>query len=269
MSIGDEAPEQTTPQPDDRKGEEVKYISDEGIEKVFDGLVLLEEATGLKEKGNERVKRKDYHAAVKIYEEAIEVLGRGEGYSMLHDEVKQINALKSLLYGNIAQCMLNEKFFQRAVEAATNALILDESNLKALHRRSLAHEGEKDITEALKDALALRQKGGGAMSIEECEKRCDMLLEKQMAIGRVLKTNEDMFSMKAKFDEVVDKYDLADIDFAPEVARMIVTDKDLGKTVAQVAKRYKMEKDDAEHLAKWISKGLEMKVIPDPLAQGK
>eukprot|EP00929_Paragymnodinium_shiwhaense_P100333 TRINITY_DN62581_c0_g1_i2.p1 TRINITY_DN62581_c0_g1~~TRINITY_DN62581_c0_g1_i2.p1 ORF type:complete len:167 (+),score=56.75 TRINITY_DN62581_c0_g1_i2:309-809(+) len=162
--------------------------------------------------------------------------------------------------------MLNEKLFQRAVEAATHALTLDEDNLKALHRRSLAHEGLKDITEALKDALALRQKGGGAMSIEDCEKRCDALLEKQMAIGRVLQKNEDMFSMKGKFDEVIEKYDLADTDFAPDIAKMLVTDKDLGKSVEKISKRWKVAQSDAEHLAKWISKGLEMKVIPDPTA---
>merc|ERR1712232_319866 len=102
----------------------------------------------------------------------------------------------------------------------------------------------------------------------ELEKRCEILMEKHTsenkAVNKVYGDNEELFKMKERFEEVMEKYDLGDGFAAPEVARWLVTDNNFQETVKKVSKRWDMSIKEAEHFARWISKGLEMKVIPDP-----
>merc|ERR1712061_737425 len=129
------------------------------------------EATELKERANDCVRRKQTQEAVKLYEEGLATLGRCTGHPMLKAESDQVQALKAVLHGNLAQCMLNLQLYRRAIEAATECLKLDESNLKALHRRSQAYEALREYEEALRDAVNLKRLGGGALGADEAEKR--------------------------------------------------------------------------------------------------
>jgi len=250
-------------------GEAAAATSDEP-DRVCDALPLLEEASGLKDQANAQVKQKEPQEAVKLYEQGLEVLSRSDGHPMLRDEKSQADALKAVLYSNIAQCMLTQQLYRRAVDSASECLKLDADNTKALHRRSQAYEALKEYEEALRDAIALQKLGGGGLDMKALQRRCEQLYERQiaenMAVNEVAKSNEDLFKMKERFDVVLEKYDLGDGEAAPLVANWLVTDKDLPRTVDRVAKQWVMSKKEAEDFTKWIKKGIEMKVIPTPKA---
>lgn len=241
-----------------------------GKVQVLDGQPLVEEATALKEKANACVKRKQHQEAVALYEEGLAVLDRCRGQPMLREESQQVDGLKAVLHSNISQCMLSLELYRRAVEAAGKCLELDPSNAKALHRKSQAHEALREYEDALKDALQLRKIGGGGLKEKEVEERCEQLLLKvqneNTMVNKVGKEHEELFKMKERFDKVWQKYDLEGSNAAPEVAKWLVEDKDFDNTVGKIAKRWQMEKRDAQDLARWISKGLELKIIPDPSA---
>lgn len=222
-------------------------------------------ATKMKEDGNSFIKKKEYSAAVRKYEEGVEVLDRADGYPMLRSEVEQMIALKVVLHSNMAQALLSSELYRRAVEAATKCLELDEGNSKALHRRSLAFEALRNHEAALKDAVSLQKVGGGSLSAEEVEKRITALQDK-IADGiraREAESSEDemdnlLVRMKARFDEVVAKYDLQNDDAASQVADWL-TSGEWKVTIDRVAKRWSMEHQDAEDFLLWIAKGLEFK----------
>merc|ERR1711957_48331 len=164
--------------------------------------------------------------AVKLYEQGLAVLAKCKGQPMLNEESTRVDALAAQLHGNLAQCMLNLKLYQRAIDAATDCLAVDKSNAKALHRRSLAFEHLREWDEALRDAVALKKLGGGSFDPKELETRCEALLEKMMACNKAVnetgKANEDLFKMKERFEEVMFKYDLGDGLAAPLVADWLV-----------------------------------------------
>jgi tetratricopeptide (TPR) repeat protein len=233
---------------------------------IIDGLPLIESATGLKNDGNAKVKEQQFQEAVTIYEKAIAELDKADGHPMLREEVGQMLSLKSVLYANVAQCMLNQKLYRRAVEAATTCLSFDDQNTKALNRRAQAYEALQQYPKALADMVELQKLGGGGLSPEAVEAKLKPLRDKIAEIER-LKAEEssddewglEMVRMKEKFDEVVAKYDLReDENFASEVADWLVSGEWV-VTVKRVAQRWKMEVEDAEDFLKWISKGVEFK----------
>jgi tetratricopeptide (TPR) repeat protein len=150
---------------------------------IIDGLPLLESARKRKEEGNELVKKKKYPEAVRTYENGIAVLDKADGHPMLRREVEDMIALKSVLYGNVAQCLLSQELFRRAIEAASTCLQLDEANAKALYRRSMAHEGLRAYGDALKDTIALQKLGGGGLTPQAVEKRLELLQDKKSGGG--------------------------------------------------------------------------------------
>jgi tetratricopeptide (TPR) repeat protein len=235
---------------------------------VLDGLPLLEEATGHKQQGNECVKKKQYNDAVRHYEEGLQTLARSDGNPLIPEERQQVQALKATLHSNIAQCMLNLELYRRAIDAASECIELDEANAKAYHRRSQAYEALKEYEEALQDALKLKSLGGGGMEASALEARCESLFERQakrnVVINKVAGEHELMMKMKERFEVAWRKHKLDEADAAPEIARWLVAHDDLSFTVDKVAEKWKMSKKEAEDVAKWISKGLELGIVPQP-----
>eukprot|EP00929_Paragymnodinium_shiwhaense_P116002 TRINITY_DN8522_c0_g1_i1.p1 TRINITY_DN8522_c0_g1~~TRINITY_DN8522_c0_g1_i1.p1 ORF type:complete len:274 (+),score=101.19 TRINITY_DN8522_c0_g1_i1:63-884(+) len=235
---------------------------------VVDGLPLIEAATKLKDEANALVKKKQHNEAVSLYERGVAILDKADGHPMLRDEVEQIVKLKSVLYGNMAQCLLNLELYRRALTAATSSLEVDEDNVKSLHRRSQAREALKEWKGALEDAEKLKVLGGGALSPEELAGRIDKLRGKVKADeeekARAAEESEDevdqdLVSLKERFDEVVEKYDLKDGEAAGELADWL-TSGEWNITVKRVAERWGMEYADAASFLAWISKGLEFKM---------
>jgi tetratricopeptide (TPR) repeat protein len=229
--------------------------------KVMDGAPLIAAATGLKEEGNTLVKKKLFNDAVQRYEKGIEVLDKADGHPILRQEVEQMIRLKAVLFNNVAQCMLSLELWRRANEAATSSLELDETNVKALHRRSKAREALRDYTGALKDAVAQQS----LETNNELESRLKVLRAKKEEVDAAIRAEEEssedeadteLVRMKEKFDEVVEKYDLKDDETASEVADWLASGEWL-LTVRRVAQRWKMEEEDAEAFLKWIAKGVE------------
>lgn len=241
-------------------------MADEELPQIIDGLPLIEAATGLKNDANAHVKGQRFGEAVTTYEKALAILDRAEGHPMLRDEVEQMQTLRSVLYANVAQCLLSQKLYRRAVEAASSCLKIEEGNTKALNRRSQAYEGLLKYPQALADMLSLQKLGGGGLSPEAMEAKLKPLQDKIAEIQR-LKEEEssddeigmDMVRMKERFDEVCDQYDLRDDpNFADEVANWL-TSGEWVVTVKRVASRWKMDVKDAEDFLKWIAKGVEFK----------
>jgi len=165
--------------------------------------------------------------------------------------------------------MLNLKLYRRAIGAVAECLAIDESNVKALYRRSLAYEAVKEYESALRDMLAVVKLGGGpGLDAASMEKRCEALHEKQLAenkaVNDFVNIHGSVLEMKDKFEQVLDKYDLGDGEAAPLVARWLTEDKDMAQSVQRVVKAWSMSEAEAEHFAKWIRYGLDMKIIPVP-----
>lgn len=238
-----------------------------GVDAVVDGLPLIAAAKALKDEGNACVKRKQFNESVRLYEKGIATLDHADGKPMLRQEVEEMVSLKATLYSNAAQSMLNLELWRRAEEAATACLCLDDKNAKALHRRSLARENLRDHAGALEDALALQALGGSGGPPRE--ERIAALRSKIEAAAKAAaaeeaessedEADEELLRQKARFDEVVEKYDLKDGDAAAEIADWLVSGE-WDVTAGRVAKRWQMEREDAEHLLRWIAKGIEFKV---------
>jgi len=232
---------------------------------------MVKEATELKGRANALFKQAKYNEAAKCYEEGLVVLNRCKDQPMLREELEEVKALKVVLHCNLSQCMLDVQLYRRAIDAATDCLKLDEENVKALYRRSKAFEALKEYQDALKDALALKRLGGGGLKASDVEERCEKLLlimqEENTSVNKVAKEHEDLFKMKERFEVIFDKYNLEDTDAAPQVAKWLVADKDLGTTAGKVAKKWGMTSKEGKHFAAWIQKGLDMKVIPTPEAE--
>jgi len=234
--------------------------------KIIDGLPLVAAAEELKVSANSFFKEKKYNDAVSHYERGIAILDKADGHPMLRSEVEQMVSLKAVLYGNMTQCLLNLELWRRAVDAATTCLSYDDGNVKALYRRSQAHEHLKHHGAALKDLVQLQRLGGGALSEEALKERIGKLKEAIAAIAKAREEEEsedeigeDMVRLKKRFDEIVEKYDFYDGEAAGEVADWLTS----GEWVIEprrVANRWKMELEDAADFLKWIGKGIEFKV---------
>jgi len=170
-------------------------------------------------------------------------------------------SLKSVLYCNAAQSLLKLELYRRALEASTECLKLDANNVKALHRRSQAHEALREYKEACNDAISVQKLGGGSLSKDEINKRVAHLQAKQAAVEQEAEESEDdddmeLVKMKQRFDEIVEKYDLREDGAADQVADWL-TSGEWSVTVKRVAQRWKMEEVDAMDFLAWIAKGLE------------
>lgn len=228
-------------------------------------MPLIKAATELKEQANAAVKGKQHIEASSLYERGIAILDQADGQPMLRQEVEDMVALKATLYGNLAQCMLSQKLYRRAVEAASSCLELDPKNTKALYRRSLAQESLRKWAPAVGDSVKLQKLGGGSLTKEQMDARIALLRGKLEAEvkAKAEESSEDecdtaLVRMKERFDEIVEKYDLRDGDAASDVADWLTSGEWI-MTTKRVAQRWNMEYEDAEDFIKWIAKGLEFK----------
>lgn len=231
---------------------------------VCDGVPLIKEAAEHKERAACHFKLRDFHEAVKAYEASLEVLSRSDEYKMLMSERTDVDAMKAVIWCNIALCRIHQQLYERAIDAATECLKLDKENTKALLRRSQAHEKLGQLEEALRDTAKLKKLGDGHLTTKESaeeerrrEKLWERLQQENREIDEVAKAQEPLWKMKEKFDALVDKYDLGDGQFFLLTARWLIIDDDFDVTVERARKHWKMEKKEAEHGVKWVKMGLE------------
>ena len=112
----------------------------------------------LKESGNSLVARRLWTEAIHCYADGISALSRGVTHPIpsLASETKGIAIA---LFCNVALCTLELGRFRDTVDAATECLKLDQSNRKALHRRTQAFRALGLLCEAEEDARKLHQLG--------------------------------------------------------------------------------------------------------------
>ncbi|KAH7482411.1 hypothetical protein PRIC2_006369 [Phytophthora ramorum] len=119
-------------------------------------------------RGNEAFKHESYSAAVRLYKRALawleapaprsdETLDTKIAYST--DELQIVNPVAVACYANMATCyskLDGDGDVDRCVAAATSALELDDSHVKARYRRSQAYVASKEFDNALADLIVLR-----------------------------------------------------------------------------------------------------------------
>mmetsp|Transcript_41221 Transcript_41221/g.94817 ORF Transcript_41221/g.94817 Transcript_41221/m.94817 type:complete len:267 (-) Transcript_41221:69-869(-) len=239
---------------------------------VVDPADLLEAATGLKEQGNESMKKQKFSEAVPLYEKGISVLDKADGHPMLRVDAEKVIQLKVVLYANMTQSLLKQQLYRRALEPANQCLALDESNVKARFRRAQCFDALKQYDEALADVTTLESAQNEAgPSAEELSKlragilkRKDALLKLQAEEAPDLDDEVDasLVRMKQRFDEIVLKYDLHDEETASEIADWLTRGNSDGQTIItlkDLERRWRMEEDDAIDFLAWIDKAKEFK----------
>ncbi|KAJ3587201.1 hypothetical protein NHX12_010799 [Muraenolepis orangiensis] len=113
---------------------------------------VLSVADDVKNIGNDFFKKQDWASAIKKYSKALRYL-EVSGEVLEEDEQLQTRlepvALSCTL--NKAACQLKLCLWQEALDSCNQVLELDESNTKALFRRSQAWQGLKDLDQAMAD----------------------------------------------------------------------------------------------------------------------
>lgn len=131
-----------------------------------------------KEEGNELFRGGNYqHAAVR-YVKALSHASKF--FDLTSDDLAEVHALKLSLYLNLAQCYLKLESWGKAIANCNDALALDGKSVKALYRRAVAFEKEKDLERAqqdVKQALALAPQDKAVLKLDE---RLALLAKRQL-----------------------------------------------------------------------------------------
>ncbi|KAL8624120.1 hypothetical protein ACOMHN_036123 [Nucella lapillus] len=99
----------------------------------------LSDAVEVKTRGNDAFKSGEYHEALQLYSEALELC-----------PLKYIHQ-RALMLSNRAACQNREGYYERAVKDSSKSVELDPSYIKAYFRRADAYEKLEKLEEALKD----------------------------------------------------------------------------------------------------------------------
>lgn len=232
---------------------------------VVDPSNLLQHATGLKAKGNEAMKSRQYAVATGHYEAGIQSLEKADGQKMRANDARLVIDLRSVLFSNLSQSLLKSELFRRALEAASSCLKLDDKNAKALYRRAQCHDRLKQYQEALADLAALETLDG-APSLDELTKFRTAVEARKAAWEKKIKEESpdsddecdaELVRCKQRFDEVIEKYNLKDEETASEIADWM-TRGNAGEqtdiTLKDLDNKWGMDEDDAMAFLAWIDK---------------
>lgn len=237
------------------------------MNEVVDGEHLLGVAKGLKDAAAAAFKLKNYDEAMGYYRDAVATLDAADGKPMLRKEVEQMISMKSVLHSNIAQCLLNQELYRRAVDAAKESLSFDPKNVKALYRRAQAYEKVRMFAEGIADLEQLQNLGGGDLSAAQIEEQLTRLKHKKEEVDAEKREQDEdeaadpigmeMVRMKKRFDEVVEKYDLNRNDGAASEIADWLTSGEWEMTARRTALKYQMEMEDAYDFLRWIQRGID------------
>ena len=123
---------------------------------------LLAKCTELKTGGNDLFKAGELGAATTTYQEAVDKLtsnaakkALGEFFKANPDAQDTASPLLASLHTNLAACHVKLSQWESAVQAATAALKVEASNVKARFRRGVAHSNLGNYDEAKSDLTAV------------------------------------------------------------------------------------------------------------------
>ncbi|CAI5701497.1 unnamed protein product [Peronospora effusa] len=130
-------------------------------------LWKLERAAKYRVRGNEAFKQERYSSAVRLYKRALAWLDPPVAWSdtsldtkvpYSKEELQQVNPLAVTCYANMATCyskLDREGDVDRCITAASSALALENTHVKARYRRSQAYMSTKEFDLALADLKIL------------------------------------------------------------------------------------------------------------------
>lgn len=102
-----------------------------------------------KEEGTELFKGGNFRPAAARYTKAL--THAAKFFDLNKEDEAEVKALKLSLYLNLAACYSKMDNWEAVLRNVTDALAIDENNVKALFRRSAYYESKKDWDKAQKD----------------------------------------------------------------------------------------------------------------------
>ena len=102
-------------------------------------------------------------------------------FDLSEADEKEVNEIKAKLHLNIAMCFLKLKNNHKVINNCTDALKLDNDNVKALFRRATAYYNEKKIKEAKSDLKRAVKLNPEDKAIKKLTAKIDLVIKKQKA----------------------------------------------------------------------------------------
>lgn len=123
----------------------------------------LTPAMALKEQGNDLYKNGKFPEAIEVYSRAL---------AMAETNEEKVNLLN-----NRAACRFQDRDFRQCVADCTEAINLDENNVKALLRRGLAYENIEKIEPAMADMKKLQELSPGLPQVSQAIHRLNRMMQ--------------------------------------------------------------------------------------------
>ncbi|KAF1330759.1 Hsp70-like protein, partial [Globisporangium splendens] len=131
-----------------------------------------------KEEGNELFRDGNHQHAAMRYVKALSHASKF--FDLNEKDVEEVNKLKLSLYLNLAQCYLKMESWGKAIANCKDALVIDPQNAKALYRRALAYEKEKNIDLAVADVKAALKVAPEDKAIAKLDERLKLVQKRQL-----------------------------------------------------------------------------------------
>ena len=116
---------------------------------------LLKFVAEAKEEGNAAFKARKYSDALTAWQAGLDAIAQADGRPMLVEDMRLVVVVRSVLHSNRGQALMKMEFWRRAIKDLDEAIRIDGENVKALWRRSKAHEALKEWGQAEADVEAL------------------------------------------------------------------------------------------------------------------
>lgn len=131
-----------------------------------------------KEEGNELFRDGNHQHAAMRYIKAL--THASKFFDLTEKDTQEVNALKLSLYLNLAQCYLKMEAWAKVIANCKEALVLDPANVKALYRRAMAYDKEKQLELAVADVKQALLLAPEDKAIRRLDDRLRLLTKKQL-----------------------------------------------------------------------------------------
>lgn len=131
-----------------------------------------------KEEGNELFRDGNHQHAAMRYVKALNHASKF--FDLSESDMDEVNKLKLSLYLNLAQCYLKLEAWAKAIANCKDALAIDPQNPKALYRRALAYEKDKNMELAAQDVKAALAVAPDDKAILKLDERIKLAQKRQL-----------------------------------------------------------------------------------------
>lgn len=131
-----------------------------------------------KEEGNELFKDGNFAHAAMRYVKALSHASKF--FDLTPSDQEEVDKLKLSLYLNLAQCYLKLEQWPKAIANCRDALAIDPANPKALYRRAVAYEKEKNIDAAVADIKLALKHAPEDKAIAKLDEKLKLILKRQV-----------------------------------------------------------------------------------------